>query len=261
MNIVFITQEDPFYVRVFFEEFFSAYPDKSEIKAVVIAPTMGKKSLWSLVRQMYGFYGLINFFKVGFRYVGYKIGAGFSRFLPVRNNYSIEQVCHNSGIAVIHAQDINSEEFLNRFDGMGLDLIVSVAAPQIFREKLISIPKKGCINIHNAELPKYRGMLPNFWQMYHGEKKVGTTIHRINPKLDDGDILFQKTSPIEPGETLDSLIIRTKIIGALFMVQALEKIAADDTTSIPNRNEDATYFTFPTNKDIKEFKRRGYRVI
>ena len=41
MNIVFFTQEDPFYVKVFFDEFFANYKYLSEVKAVVISRSMG----------------------------------------------------------------------------------------------------------------------------------------------------------------------------------------------------------------------------
>ena len=56
-RIVFITQDDPFYVRCFFSEFFRIYPDLGEIQAVVIQSPFGKKSTWGLAKQMYNFYG------------------------------------------------------------------------------------------------------------------------------------------------------------------------------------------------------------
>jgi len=144
---------------------------------------------------------------------------------------------------------------------MDIDLDISVAAPQIFKEKLIKLPSRGCINIHNSKLPKYRGMLPNFWQMFNGEKAVGTTIHFINAGIDDGDILFQKETPIEPGESLDSLIKRTKKLGAIFMIDAVLSLKQGPVKPLPNRKEEATYFTFPTKEQAKEFRKRGYKLL
>jgi len=48
------------------------------------------------------------------------------------------------------------------------DVIFSVSAPQILKKNLIKLPNWGCINVHTAKLPEYRGMVPNFWAMYHG---------------------------------------------------------------------------------------------
>jgi len=260
-RILFITQDDPFYVRLFFEEFFRRYQHLSEIKGVVIAQAMGTKSKSELARQMYDFYGPCDFFKMGLRYAAYKSLAATPGFMRSNGSYNIAQLCKNHGIHVIHESAINAEPFLSRLEGMNLDLIISVAAPSIFKQGIIAVPKHGCINIHNGKLPKYRGMLPNFWQMYQNEKSIGITIHEINPGIDDGRIILQKDVDILAGETLDSLIKRTKKIGAHFMVEAIEQIKSGDVVYKDNLATEGTYFSFPTREDVKEFKRRGKKII
>lgn len=260
-NVLIITQEDPFYVRIFFEEFFKNYLPLENIKGVVIAPTMGKKSFNKLLKQMYGFYGFWDFVRVGVRYVFFKAGDRVSRIFPLRRFYSISQLCRFYKVPVRACQNINSDDFLDEIRKLDLDLILSVAAPQIFKDKLLKIPKKGCVNIHNSKLPKYRGMLPNFWQMYHGEKSVGTTIHRINSAIDDGEILLQGETPVSPGESLDSIIRKTKRSGARMMIEAIRGIESDLLKPIPNRSEEATYFTFPTRQEVVQFRKRGYKLL
>lgn len=260
-KFLFITQEDPFYVRLFFEEFLASYPRREEIAGVVVAPTMGKKSLMRLVRQMYDFYGPRDFLIMGMRYAWYKVANKLARLLPSRRFYSIQQVCAHYRVPVLFTPNVNQEDFLAQLRAMNIDLVVSVAAPQVFKPALIDLPRLGCINIHNSPLPKYRGMLPNFWQMYHGEKAVGTTIHRINASLDDGKILLQSETPILPNESLDSLIRRTKRSGALLMRQVIESLRDGTVVEQENSRENATYFTFPTRADVREFRRRGYRLV
>lgn len=261
LNIIFITQNDPFYVRLFFEEFLCNYEDQKGIRAVVIAPAMGKKGFSSLVRQMFNFYGPVDFIRVGFKYAWYKIAAKLPTWVHGQNFYSIDHVCSHYGVAVIHAPLVNDPLFLQWLRALNPDLVISVAAPQVFHKELIGIPRLGCINIHNSKLPKYRGMLPNFWQMYNGEKSVGTTIHRINAGIDDGEILLQADTPIESTETLDSVIRRTKRSGAHLMIRMLEQFREDQVRGFPNRSEDATYFTFPTRADVRQFRQRGHRLI
>jgi methionyl-tRNA formyltransferase len=261
MKILFITQNDPFYVRLFFEEFFKIYDRLDEIAAVVIGATMGKKSNVQLARQMYFFYGPMNFFRVGLKYAVYKVLAKIPVFLIPRGGYSVEQLCKHYGIPVIQEGNVHSREFLTTIAGMDLDLIISVAAPVIFKEALIRVPRKGCINIHNGKLPRYRGMLPNFWQMYHDEKTMGITIHEINPKIDDGKIIVQEDVAIKPKETLDSLIRRTKKIGAYLMIKAINMIKSGNVEYRENSVSDASYFSFPTREDVREFKRRGKRIM
>ncbi|MGW8316852.1 MAG: formyltransferase family protein, partial [Bacteroidales bacterium] len=41
-----------------------------------------------------------------------------------------------------------------------------------------------------------------------GDKVSGITIHRVNRHYDQGDILFQATCPVVPGETPESLALK-----------------------------------------------------
>jgi methionyl-tRNA formyltransferase len=260
-NILIITQDDPFYVRLFFEEFLKHYQSKEEIKSVVIAPAMGKKNLKKLIVQMYHFYGPVYFFKTGLKYVLYKMGDFISRYIVLERFYSISQLCRYYNVPVVHCNDVNSKSFLDTIRAFDLDLIVSVAAPQIFKEPLILVPRKGCINIHNSKLPKYRGMMPNFWQMLNGEKTVGITIHRINSGIDDGEILLQKETTIIDGESLDALIRRTKRLGATFMIDAIQSIKTNTVRPLPNPSASSTYYSFPSKNDVMEFRKKGFRLI
>lgn len=260
-KILFITQDDPFYVRLFFEEFFTHAECLGDIQGVVITKAMGKKSLSALARQMYGFYGPIDFLRVGINFAAYKIISRFSSLLGVTSRFSISGLCSHYGIPVMDATNVNSKEFLETIRPLELDLIVSVAAPVIFKDELIGMAKRGCINIHNGMLPRYRGMLPNFWQMYNGEREVGITVHEINEKLDDGRIILQEKVPIESGETLDALIRRTKRLGARVMIRALHALRNDSVDYRENSADAGSYFSFPTRQDVLEFRRRGYRLI
>ena len=261
LNLLFITQEDPFYVRILFEEFLKEYPDVNEIKGVVISSTFGKKSFWHLVLRMYNFYGTIGFIRMGFRFTKIKILEIISKFIITKKNYSLEQLFSHYNISVVKRDDINAKEFIDQWKKENIDVIVSVAASKIFKKDLLELPKWGCINIHHAKLPYYRGMMPNFWQMYHGEKKVGISVHKMNSKIDAGEIIVQREIMIEENESLDSLIRRTKKIGAHFIIEVLNSIRENSITFLPNSSEKGAYFTFPTKKQVREFKRRGKRLL
>ena len=261
MKLIFITQDAPFYMRCFFEEFFRIYPFAKEIEAVVIQRPMGKKSLARLIRQMVGFYGWQDFGRMGLRYVGAKnlnlAGKLFSRTQWL----NLSGLCRVNGIPVLYKNDLHHPDFLAEIRERGIDLIISVAAPTIFRQELIDLPPHGCINIHHAPLPRYKGMMPNFWQLYHGEKTVGITIHKINRRIDEGEILLQREVAVIPAESLDALIKRTKRLGAHCMAEAIEMIRSGAVQPIENRTDQASYFSFPTRRDVRKFRRMGYRLL
>ena len=263
MNIVFFTQEDPFYVKIFFDEFFAKYEKLDEIKAFVVSRPMGKKSTKKLAKQMYNFYGPLDFFKVGLRYAYIKI---MSRKTLSRkpgetvNTYSVRQLAESYGLNVLERSDLNNPDFHKILRSYEPDLCISVASPIIFKEQLIKIPRLDTINIHNAPLPKYRGMLPNFWQLYHDEKQAGMTIHRIDTGIDTGDKLLQYFTPIESGDSLDDLIVKTKRAGALQMIKVIEEFRKGNVCYSKIEGE-GSYFSFPSRADVAEFKRRGKRLL
>jgi len=261
LNILFITQRDPFYTRIFFEEFLKRYPNLEEIKGIVICKTMGKNSLRKMVGQMYDFYGLKDFLRMGVRFIGHKLLAKICGFLKVAKFYTIEQTFRYHNIGVIKRNDINSTDFLQEMAGKDLDLVVSVAAPKIFKKALLELPRYGCINIHTAKLPKYRGMMPNFWNLYHDEKNTGITIHTMDEKIDAGKIILQKEVAIKEGESLDSLTKRTKKIGAELMLETLRQIKGGEARYSDYPKAESSYYSFPKKEDVRELRRRGKRIF
>ncbi|MFB6273248.1 MAG: methionyl-tRNA formyltransferase, partial [Salinibacter sp.] len=142
-----------------------------------------------------------------------------------------------------------------------VDLVVSIACPQIVREDLLTCPPEGVVNIHGALLPKYRGKLPSFWVLANGEEKTGVTVHYMNEDLDDGPIIVQKEVPIRPDDTLHSLVLRSKVqYGASALAEAVRQIANGTVETEDNPEEDATYFSFPDGEAIRRFRTRGRKI-
>jgi methionyl-tRNA formyltransferase len=260
-RLIFITQDDPFYVRCFFEEFFKIYPDLSEIQGIVIQRPMGKRSSRALMKQMYAFYGPFDFFRMGCRYLKSKGLTKLADIYPRLPWLGLNQVCLTRDIKVLYQDNINQPDFLDRLRQLNLDLIISVAAPSIFKEQLINLPRLGCINIHHAPLPQYRGMMPNFWQLCNGEKTVGITVHKINHRIDEGEIILQRRVTVKPRESLDALIKRTKRQGAHCMVEAVQMLRNGKVQYLENKPDQGSYFPFPKREDVKRFREMGYRLL
>ena len=74
LKTILVTQDDPFYVLIFFKELLkNDLIQKFDLKGVVIQPPLGKKSKKKLIKQMLDFYGYWNFMVIGFKYIFFKI--------------------------------------------------------------------------------------------------------------------------------------------------------------------------------------------
>jgi methionyl-tRNA formyltransferase len=261
MKIAFLTQEDSLYVLPFFEEFLRHYSGEFEITRISCCRAMGKRPRLQLLRELKWLYGLTGLGKLLFQAGAAKAMALLPRGRKAARYYSIAQLAKAYGIPYDHVTNPNQPEFIAGLRQRAPELLVSVACPYILKEKILGVPPRGCINIHHAPLPRYKGMMPTFWQLFHGEPQLGVTIHYMAAKVDEGDALLQDSLAVTPGESLHELIRRSKRHGAHCMARVLRSIQADQAVAVPMDHAQGSYFTFPKREEALEFRRRGLRAI
>jgi len=244
-----ITQDEPFAVPVLLQELLPVKGDR--VAAVFIAPPTSKReSFGELVARWRSVFDPWTFVRYGLRYLRAKL-------LGPRP----AAVARRFGVPVAEVADVNAPEFLERLRELEIDLVISVSCPQIFRRKLLELPRLGCVNVHSAPLPRYRGMLPSFWVLYHGEAETAVTVHFMVEELDDGPIILQEAVPIPAGETQADLMRRCKVVGARLLAQAIDLFEMGEVRTRPNPREEATYFSFPTAAEARAFRERGGRWL
>jgi len=255
LRFVIVTQDEPFYIAEFFEHFLQKIDSgKFSIPLIVLLPPFNENK-FSLLKRLYSFYGPVDFLRRGVQLVTIKCldSLGLVR-------RSVRSIAKHYDIPVREVSDVNDPAFVDELKLMDLDVILSVAAPQIFKETLLRTPKWGCINVHGAKLPKYRGMMPNFWAMYHGDQTAGITVHLMDTKIDRGKIILQTEVPIHPNESLDSLMKRSKQAAASLVIQALEQIRSG-TVQLQEYEGKGTYFSFPKREHVRHLRARGHRLL
>lgn len=95
-----------------------------------------------------------------------------------------------------------------------VDLIVVIAYAQIIPQKILDIPKYGCINVHGSLLPKYRGSSCIQASILNGDATSGVTIMKMDKGMDTGDILNQAEIKLDKKETTATLFDKISNLGA-----------------------------------------------
>lgn len=163
-------------------------------------------------------------------------GRGKKMLFPVIKEKAIEY-----NIPVLQPEKVKEEEFIEILKKYNADIIVVVAFGQILPEKILNLPKYGCVNVHGSLLPKLRGAAPIQWAVINGEKETGVTTMFMSKGLDCGDMLLKTVMPIDESETYGSLHDRMSIIGAQTLKETLDKISNGTIERTPQDNSEATF--------------------
>lgn len=72
------------------------------------------------------------------------------------------------------------------------DIFIVVAYGLILPQKILDLPKYGCVNIHGSLLPRWRGAAPIHRAILSGDEKTGVTMMEMVAQCDAGNIIAQR---------------------------------------------------------------------
>ncbi len=177
--------------------------------------------------------------------------------ISINKYFSVKSIAVNSSIDFYKIEDVNSPDFISRLQTLDIDVIVSVAATQLFKKDILNLPKMCCINLHSSLLPEYRGVSPSFWTMLNGEEKTGVTVHYMDEKIDSGDIIIQNVINIEKDDTVKMLNEKVADVGAASLIEALKLLENNTVKPIPLDITKGSYFSVPGRDDVRRFISNG----
>ena len=153
----------------------------------------------------------------------------------------IKQLALRHGLPIVQPSKLRSEEFPVQLRAWAPDLAIVAAYGRILPTSILAVPSLGCINVHASLLPAYRGAAPIQWALLRGEQTTGVTIMGMNERMDEGDMLLQRATAIEPGETYGALQQRLAVLGAAALMDALAALHAGTLRATPQDHAAATY--------------------
>ena len=151
----------------------------------------------------------------------------------------VKVVANENNIEVF--QPVNIKEDYQKIIDMKPDMIVTCAYGQIIPKVLLDLPKYGCINVHASLLPKLRGGSPIHHAIIDGYEKTGVTIMYMVEKMDAGDIISVKETPITDDDNLETLHDRLSIIGTELLLETIPKIVSGEINPIKQDESEITY--------------------
>jgi folate-dependent phosphoribosylglycinamide formyltransferase PurN len=247
MRIAFLTTSVPLYLPSLFERVLNVYEDQTA--GVFLVPPLGDGQMMGGPLRYYATFGLMASLHL------------LARTLRAKaRGETIRAVCQRHGVLCESVPAVNDPLFLRRLRSLGTDLVVSVSCPQIFRKPLIELPARGTINVHGSILPAYRGVSPAFWMMANGERRAGVSAFFVNEGIDAGDLCGQRVFDLQPDDTLDRFLQRSKQEAAELVVDVLRQVENGTVDRTPLDITNGSYYSWPTRAAVRRLLAGGRRL-
>ena len=153
----------------------------------------------------------------------------------------VKAYAQSVGLPVYQPETFRDDAAVETLKALAPDLIIVVAYGKILPQRVLDIPKFGCINMHASVLPELRGAGPVQWSILNHCDETGVTAMYLSSGMDEGDIIEIRKTPIEPMETTSELMARLSHIAARLACDTARAIEAGTAQRTPQDNAKATY--------------------
>jgi len=115
---------------------------------------------------------------------------------------------------------------------IGIDFIILAGFLWLIPNNILRSWTNRIVNLHPALLPKFGGK-GMYGDKVHqavieaGEKETGISIHYVNEKYDEGEIIFQESFEVQADDTPDSLAERIHVLEHKHYPSVIEKLLGD----------------------------------
>jgi len=155
---------------------------------------------------------------------------------------SVASLASGAGIPVFVTRSIHDARWLGHLRALRPDLLFSFYYRHILRPQILEIPRLGAYNLHGSLLPRYRGRCPVNWQLVHGERESGATLHVMTARADAGDIVGQERVAVGPDDTAVELYSRLNAAAGVLLDRHLDALLAGRAPLTPQDESQATVF-------------------
>ena len=179
---------------------------------------------------------------------GYQVSVVYTQPPKKSNRGQQLNISPVQGISETLGIDVRSPSYLNGnqkeinfIKNLNADLAIVVAYGKIIPNEILSLTKKGFINIHASLLPKWRGAAPIQRSIMNLDKETGISIMRIINELDAGPVSKNYKISISDNDNFLTLSEKLSSLASEKLLENIDDILEDQVTFYDQNNLEATY--------------------
>ena len=156
------------------------------------------------------------------------------------------------GIQVFQPLTLKDDAAVARLSAAGADVFVVVAYGKILAQRVLDLPRLGCVNVHGSLLPRWRGASPVQAAILAGDPVTGISIMKMDPGMDTGPVYTTRETKIGEEESAEELGARLAQIGAASLVETLYFLEGEEGRNpLPQNSSLATSCPKITREDAR----------
>lgn len=136
------------------------------------------------------------------------------------------------GLPVLQPVSLKDEAFIEELRGYGAQLFIVIAF-RMLPEAVWQMPPLGTFNLHASLLPRYRGAAPINWAVMNGDTETGVTTFFLKHEIDTGDVIQQRSCPIDRHDDVEAVHDRLMVMGADMVLETVDAIIEGTVKPIP----------------------------
>lgn len=144
----------------------------------------------------------------------------------------VKELAEQYNIEVLQPAKLSKSPEMEKIINLQPDLMITAAYGQFLPTKLLAAAKIAAINVHGSLLPKYRGGAPIQYSIINGDKETGVSIMYMVKKMDAGDIISQRSIPIEDTDDSGTMFKKLSLLGRDLLLETLPKLISGDVNPV-----------------------------
>lgn len=144
----------------------------------------------------------------------------------------VKELAEQYNIEVLQPAKLSKSPEMEKIISLQPDLMITAAYGQFLPTKLLAAAKIAAINVHGSLLPKYRGGAPIQYSIINGDKETGVSIMYMVKKMDAGDIISQRSIPIEDTDDSGTMFKKLSLLGRDLLLETLPKLISGNVNPV-----------------------------
>ncbi len=144
---------------------------------------------------------------------------------------------------------VSENEIYDNYDLDKYDFCLSFGYKKIFKNDYLKKYNNKIINLHISYLPFNKGAYPNYYSFVYGGP-TGVTIHEINSKIDEGDIILRKYVYFEYNKSLTFTNTYNRLIKEIqnLFIDNFDYLTSGNYSKFKQRGRGSFYKKFRTSE-------------